>query len=197
MNNEFEKNGYVFVKEFLEENTVSVISQYFENKIKRGEWLPCEKDSTSKFANYADPLVEVFLKVCQPVVERVCGKLLYPTYSYSRIYQAGESLLPHIDRPSCEISATVSIAYKGDIPPIWMQYLDNEPSRYFLSPGDAVIYKGCEVMHWRRPLKDDQLIVQFMLHYVDVDGINKEHKFDKRQSLGMNSIGEQNAVRCF
>jgi len=75
-------------------------------------------------------------------VSEVCGKELYPTYSYARIYQPGEELEPHTDRPSCEISVTVNIASKGRLSPIWMHYKDNQPHSYTLNPGDAVVLQG-------------------------------------------------------
>jgi hypothetical protein len=66
-----------------------------------------------------------------------------------------------------------------------MQYKDNDPSKFILSAGDAVVYKGCEAMHWRRQLPTPDLCMQFMLHYVIKDGDNKDYKFDKRTNLGM------------
>ena len=37
-----------------------------------------------------------------------------------------------------------------------------------LKPGDAVIYKGCDVKHWREPYEGDYHIQTF--HYVDANG---------------------------
>lgn len=184
----FNKYGCVCVDGFLDPLTLSTVSHYFENRIKRGEWTPkAEKDPTSKFAYYGDPLIEVVLKEHLPIVEEACGKELLPTYSYSRIYQPGEELTPHVDRSSCEISVTVSVAYRGEPNSIWMHYENNPPMEYTLEPGSAVVYKGCEARHWRYPLKDDQLVVQFMLHYVDKNGPFADRVFDTRDSLGMSS----------
>lgn len=183
----FDKYGCVHVEGFLDPITVITISQYFENKIKRNEWVQKidNGDPTSKYAYYADPLVEVMLKEHLPIVQEACGKELLPTYSYSRIYQSGEELEPHTDRPECEISVTVSVAYKGDPNSIWMHYGNHPPMEYNLKPGSAVVYKGCEARHWRYPLKDDQLVVQFMLHYVDKNGPHADRVFDGRGSLGL------------
>lgn len=185
----FEKHGCVFVKNFIDAQTVAVVSQYFENRIRRGEWQESgtKDDPTSRFAYYADPLVEVLLQASKEAVEDATGKELIPTYSYSRIYQPGEQLKPHVDRPSCEISVTVNIATKGEISPVYTQYGQNDPEKHVLNPGDAVIYMGCDVMHWRQPLKEGQLNVQFMLHYVDKNGKNAEYAKDKRPAYGFNS----------
>ena len=182
----FQSAGYVKVKNMVDEQTVKTISQYFENKINRGEWV-AKPEKASKLEYYADPLIEVLLKECLPVVEEQTRLELEPTYSFSRVYQEGEELIPHTDRPSCEISATINVACTGDIWPIWMQYESNDPVKCLLEPGDAVIYKGCEVTHWRRKLPKGHINVQFMLHYVDKNGPCAEYKFDKREALGLDS----------
>ena len=183
--------GYLKVENLIDQATLGVVSQYFENKINRGEWG--QKDlipnDSSKFGYYADPLIEVLLKACLPTVEKETGLTLEPTYSFSRVYQGGEELKPHTDRPSCEISVTVNVACTTSEPwPIWMQYASNDPTKCMLNPGDAVIYKGCEVMHWRRPLEQRAVNPQFMLHYVVKDGPNVAYKFDKRAALGLPSV---------
>lgn len=189
----FEKHGYVRVNDFIDTQTISVISQYFENKIRRGLWKEIESsacrvtDKTSRYSYYADPLIEVILLSSKDAVENIIGKELIPTYSYSRIYQPGEKLSPHQDRPECEVSVTVNVANKGKISPIYMQYKDNDPEKHILSPGDAVVYKGCEAMHWRQPLNNDQLNVQFMLHYVYKNGTNAGLAKDGREMYGMPS----------
>ena len=190
MSNKFGSQGYVRVEELVDSQTVKTVSQYFENKIHRGEWVgkkEVEAGDASKLGYYADPLIEVLLKQCLPTIQEQTGLELEPTYSFSRVYQEGEELTPHTDRPSCEISATINVACTGDVWPIWMQYKDNDPVKCMLNPGDAVIYKGCEVTHWRRKLPKGQINVQFMLHYVDKNGPYAEYKFDKRESLGLDS----------
>lgn len=185
----FDQYGCVKINGFVDQQTILVVSQYLENKIKRGEWKEDvdQYDSTSRLAYYADPLIEVLLQESQSAVEEVTGKELIPTYSYVRLYQPGEALNPHIDRPACEVSVTVNVATKGEFSPIYMQYGNNFPEEHVLNPGDAVVYKGCQAMHWRNPLKEDQFNVQFMLHYVDKNGPNADFAKDKRQGYGFNS----------
>lgn len=181
---QFEQYGCVLIEGLLDSLMVKTISMYMENKIRRNEWQANEKDLATKFFYYADPLIETVLQANLPLVAKICGKELYPTYSYMRVYQPGEDLRPHIDRESCEISVTVNVASKGTPSPIWMQYKDNEPHAYILNPGDAVVYKGCEAKHWRKPFEADQLNVQFMLHYVDKHGPYAKYKFDTRPNIG-------------
>lgn len=179
----FEKNGNVKVSQFIDDLTLSTISHYLEYKIRRGEWVEEKVWDQSKYGYYADPLIEVLLEKCRDEVGEIIGKELISTYSYARVYQPGEQLEPHIDRESCEISVTVNVAYKGLPSPIYMKYADRGPQEHILNNGDAVIYKGCEATHWRQPLQNDQLVVQFMLHYVDKNGPCAEFARDKRSCI--------------
>jgi len=189
---EFNNKGCVLVKDFLDEQAIKIISQYLENRIKRGNWESLETSdplrSPSKYAYYADPLIEVLLQSSIDRVKEVVGEEIVPTYSYVRVYQEGEALAPHTDRESCEISVTVNVATKGPDSPIYMQYEHNDPVKYLLNPGDAVVYKGCEAMHWRRTLQQGQLEVQFMLHYVRVNGPYSGFAKDTRTDFGMAAV---------
>ena len=109
----------------------------------------------------------------------------------SLIYQKGDELKPHVDRPACEISVTCHIATKGEPWPIYMKALGKEPVAHYFEPGDACIYRGCEVAHWRETTENTDFNVQMMLHYVDKNGPNAEYKFDKRSNLGLNSFSRR------
>lgn len=181
---DFDQKGYAIVRGFLDPTAVATVSRYMEYRAKQsdGKW----DDPTSRYSFYADPLAETILYNARPDVEKACGKELDPTYSYSRIYVKGDELKKHVDRPSCEISVTVNVAINADKPwSIWCQYKDNDPVECVLAPGDAVVYKGCEVHHWRDPLQHADINAQFMLHYVDKNGPNASYKWDRRPALGL------------
>ena len=62
---------------------------------------------------------------------------------------------------------------------------DSEIERYakaLLTPGDALIYRGVDLFHWREPYVGRQL-VQVFLHYVDRRGPRADQKFDGRKTL--------------
>lgn len=179
--------GYKLVNNFLEQKTTKTISQYLENKICRGDWVSVEQrteKNCSEFESYADPLAEVMLIEYKNAVEQHTGFLLHPTYSYCRVYQGGDKLSPHIDRPSCEISVSINIACTKDCWPFWIQYKEKPPAQINLNSGDAVIYKGCEASHWREELEKGVINVQIMLHYVAQNGPNAACKFDMRDRIG-------------
>ena len=184
---EFQTKGYVLVKGFYNPQELDTISRYLENSLKRypENNQPEAHDPSSKISWYADPLIEVVLRNSVSEVEVATGLELDPTYSFTRVYQKGDELKPHVDRPACEISVTSHIATVGKPWPIYMKAPGKEPTVHYLEPGDACIYKGCEVTHWRDKAVDTDFNVQVMLHYVDKNGPNAGYKFDKRASLGL------------
>jgi hypothetical protein len=89
----------------------------------------------------------------------------------------------HRDRPACEVSLTLNLGFQAEKPwPIWFE-VDGEVRTASLEPGDALLYKGIELPHWREPF-DGENSAQVFLHYVNQDGQNREWKYDKRFSLG-------------
>jgi hypothetical protein len=189
MNNteHFKKHGCVFIQNLFGKEMVRLLSYYFENKIRRGEWKESYGGDghTCCFKYYGDPFTEVLLQDTNSAIEDITGRELIPTYSFVRVYQPGEQLKPHLDRPACEISVTVNVATKGNISPVYTRYGNNETQKHVLNPGDAVVYLGCDVLHWRHPLENDQINVQFMLHYVDKNGPNAKYAKDERNMYGL------------
>ena len=52
--------------------------------------------------------------------------------------------------------------------------------RYDLAEGDGIIYRGCEIEHWRNPCDgpDNYYSGQVFLHYVDANGPHKNEVGD-------------------
>ena len=190
---DFNDNGYTLINNFISSEFMQTISVYMEHCVNQNSYKDShnntrqEEKEISRFSRYADPLMETILVEKLPEVEKIVGKKLYPTYSYSRVYVADNVLDAHVDRPSCEYSVTVNVATLGHPWPIYLKKEGSPQTQYLLEPGDAVVYKGCEIMHWRNPMSrsSSKINAQFMLHYVAKDGSHADYKWDKRPSLGL------------
>jgi hypothetical protein len=124
----------------------------------------------------ADLTFETLLKIKKTNVEKVTGLELIPTYSFARLYKTGNELQKHKDRPACEISVTIKL---GDTKNFnWPIYING--TSVTLDDGDAVIYKGCEVEHWReKHTVPNYFLGQVFLHYVDKNGPYENYKYDQ------------------
>lgn len=111
-------------------------------------------------------------------IEQLVGEELMPTYSYARLYQNGNDLKKHTDRPACEVSVTLQLGRSHHYS--WPIYMGGK--RVDLAEGDAVIYPGMTVEHWRDECQgpDDYYSGQVFMHYVKANGEHKDHVGDKR-----------------
>ena len=131
------------------------------------------------YAKYADWVMETLLIYMIPIMKKKTGMDLLPTYSYTRLYEKGNILHRHKDRPSCEISTTLHLGGNE-----WDIYLEPN-NKIRLKQGDMLIYAGCELEHWREPF-EGEICSQVFLHYNHANGpYAKKNSMDGRSLLGL------------
>lgn len=189
---EFRKQGYLVIRQSIEPALVKIFEDYALMQRFNKYYLD-DPETNSKW-RYADVLGESLLLHFQPLMEELAGFRLFPTNSVLRIYQKGGILKRHIDRPTCEFSGTLTIGYdSNEIYPIWVES-ENKQIPVYLERGDLLIYKGCEIPHWREKFNGRHWI-QLFLHYVNAEGKFAKYKYDGRLMIGMNSgkvlVGKQ------
>ena len=209
----FQTKKYQVIKNVISYELANFIYNYFllkrdavrymyENNIHSedpilGTWLDDQIPNT--FSCYGDFVMETLIMKVLPKMKKETGLDLIPTYTYARAYKKGDCLHRHKDRPSCEISTTVNLG--GDPWPIFIDgtgadnVIDerknivkpNAPAgtRVDLEVGDMLIYRGCELEHWREPFEGDSC-GQVFLHYNDINGpYGTQSLFDGRPKLGL------------
>jgi len=178
----FSEMDYDVIQGLIPRTSAHLCASYaIANRNLPGYYAP-EKDCNS-WGRYADSMGEVLLAQSLPAVESATQLSLFPAYSYLRIYCEGSVLRKHTDRPSCEISVTLTLG--GQAPtewPIWVE-ARGEKRAVILPPGDALVYKGAILPHWRERF-DGRLWIQLFLHYVRRDGEFADCRFDGRERLG-------------
>ena len=174
------KDNYKILKNFFEKSKCLSMADKLNDLFKRGIYRnpdPLCTLSPAFYGIFNDELVEI-----QKNIETAVGEELYPCYSYARIYQENDSLPPHIDRPSCEISITLTLNYEKQPWPFWV--LNNgQVSCIDLDIGDALLYKGTEVMHFRHPMQHQQFQYQAFFHYVKKHGNYTNYRYDLDEQL--------------
>ena len=161
-----------------------------------------DKQVSGCYSKYADWVMETLLMYMIPIMKAKTGLDLIPTYSYTRLYEKGNILKRHKDRPSCEVSTTLHLG--GDEWPIYLDptgadfviYGNTEGEktvksgapkgvRVDLKIGDMLIYSGCDLEHWREPFQGN-VCSQVFLHYNHANGpFAKTNLLDGRPLLGV------------
>ncbi|MGH8427558.1 MAG: hypothetical protein ACRES7_06190 [Gammaproteobacteria bacterium] len=108
----FAEAGYGFVPELIPQSAALMCAAYaVANRDLANYYAP--EAALNAWGRYADSMGEVILAQSRPAIEAATGLVLFPAYSYLRIYCEGAVLPKHTDRPSCEISVTLTLG--GDI----------------------------------------------------------------------------------
>jgi hypothetical protein len=189
----FKENKYVVIKDFLNKDTALLLYNYCKIKaqsinIKKfycktlfdDSWDGSfsDKQSLNDYSYYGDPIMESILLLSLNSMQNFTGLNLACNYSYWRLYQKNSILKKHIDRKSCEISTTLCLGYDiSDVDqnvypdfdwPMFVKDKNNNDLPIHLKPGDMLIYRGCEVEHWREPFIGVNH-AQVFLHYNDTN----------------------------
>lgn len=185
---EFGLNGYILLRQVICPSQVDVYSTYALLQRFTGHYENISE--TKSKDHYADVLGESLLLHLQPTIEAVCGRKLLPAYSFLRIYQTGSIIEKHTDRPSCEISASMTLGYRSsELWPLWVESRGKTVANT-LDGGDLLIYRGSDIPHWRDRF-NGRYWIQMFFHYVDAAGHYTDYKFDRRVLLGLPSIYKQ------
>jgi len=205
----FKKNKYTVIKQAISKDLATFVYNYFAMKKQvydtcmqhryispyetlLGYYEGQNEQIPNTYSNYSDIAMETLMLKCQPIMEKVTGLKLQPSYTYARIYKKNDELKRHKDRFSCEISTTMNLG--GDDWDIFLEPSGKEGMKGVkvqLKPGDMLVYRGCELEHWRNKFKGKEC-VQVFLHYNNkkTPG-SQQNMFDRRPHLGLPSWFKQ------
>ena len=199
----FKKNKYAVIKKAICKDQARFIYNYFLMKkqvydtclkeryispyeVMLGYYEGVNEQIPNTYSCYSDIVMETLMLKCQPIMEKTTELKLQPSYTYARIYKKGDVLKRHKDRFSCEISTTMNLG--GDPWDIYLEPSGKEGMKGIkvqLDPGDMLVYRGCELEHWRNKFKG-KVCVQVFLHYNNCKTKESKHNlFDKRPHLGL------------
>lgn len=196
----FELNKFALVKNILSKEDCDKYTRCLKELVANNQTIKDHQCPVSE-AIYGAPIFDELLERLLPVFEEISGVNLLPTYSYARFYAPGEELKIHTDDPPCEISASLTLGFEGDVWPIYMadhdetktssnkigannkEFWPTNVSKVNMEVGEAVIYYGREKLHWREKYTEGKWQAQVFFHYVNANGPYAEWKYDKRKRL--------------
>lgn len=199
------KDGYASVQELLPREAAGQLLFIVRDRI-------AQHGSIDLVTNHAsvvdDQVVQLHSRLCTPLdtlawgmtpaISQIVGRELLPTYAYFRIYRKGQFCFVHSDRPACEISLSLTLAYSDD--KVWPLEVAkapcpennteivrewNEPyGAIQMQPGDGVIYQGVTRNHGRMTPNPNEWSAHLFTHWVDRNGPQAEKAFDGRMRFG-------------
>lgn len=134
-------------------DTLPVLTRYMEIKNSMGQSMDGFTQRTG--ASHNDPVIyKHFTTDIYPKVKQILGHDVKPTYTFLSRYAKGAELKSHIDKGN-QCFYTVSHTIYCD--PHYSAaewYIDVDGSRVGLSVGQAVLFRGRDLVHWRPRMPD-------------------------------------------
>ena len=176
----FIEQRYVYLKDIVSKKECERVTKKIIRSHKQGKSIIDSQCRLSHSFYGEEAAEELLMDLCSKL-SSITNIQLFPAFSYTRIYKTGEELLNHRDRPSCEISLTLTLGHDPDseIWPIYFSYQRDKtnPIKCDIRVGDAVLYRGTEVWHWRNRY-EGKWQAQVFLHYVDANGLYHDLAYD-------------------
>ena len=193
MNNKLLSTGFLVIPNFINKDKAVKLGREFKDYAETNNLKDDAQVLNSKsYYNYIS-FLELLCEKITEVSFRV-GENVLPTYTYSRVYKKNNVLKKHFDKKTCEVSITLHLY--GDKE--WLFYLKDKLGSIVsvnLNPGDALLYLGNEIEHWREEYQGEEY-VQCFLHYVLSRGKNSNLYFDNSNNL-KNTLDLSNFIKVY
>ena len=114
---------------------------------------------------YSDPtyLDDVF-SIAQNRLEGLLDTELLANYHQGTTYKADDKVEATVLHAPCEIALTFTIAHSKDNWPIFLDTSKGE-KKIHTNPGDALLFKGCDIFHHREPNTYNDLQIQHSMYW--------------------------------
>ena len=192
----FAADKYAVLSDLLPRPQMAAMRQYYRDYVENGFVPFGDGQVDRRYCEHNEVLASYIHTQLLNIVSKVVGERLKLSYVYAAAYEDGSVLLPHIDREQCEYSISFQVDFQPETDdnksqwPIVVEPLSNfntplnennetfqwdkfdeitrivEPTSILLASGDGLVYKGRELVHYRRELPLGQRSTSLFSHFV-------------------------------
>ncbi|WP_437896082.1 hypothetical protein [Sorangium sp. So ce124] len=166
--------GYAVMRGVLHPFVMAAMRRYYRRLLAEGH-IPFG-DTVQRYWQHNERIARYFHHQLADLMGDSIGGARKPSYCYFASYVPGAVLERHVDRVQCEISTTFLVDYQPDPAstspwPIGLEVQKPEKRDIVVhqAPGDALLYKGAELPHFRDALPDGHASTSIFFHYVPAD----------------------------
>jgi hypothetical protein len=166
---QFCSEGYCTLPSLVSSAHVSALARYYRALIECGEWARGDEQVMRRYGYHNETVARYFHHQLKDFVSRVVGEPVKPTYAYVSAYQEGAVLKPHVDREQCVFTLSLWVDEDTDAYaepwPLWF-HLDHGKVAITQKSGDAVLFRGSDLPHWRNTPPTARASTTLLFHYV-------------------------------
>ncbi|KAJ9447024.1 hypothetical protein DIPPA_29436 [Diplonema papillatum] len=185
---------YTVVKGLLPPYVLKLLQDCYRTLIKKGI-LKFDDKQAHRYYHHNAPPARFMAAVFTAFISSLFDQPMKTTYTYMGGYPGGSELRPHVDRAQCEITMSISI----DVNPgeescplglrlqpkkllreksVGQNKKPDNPDETNVGyvhphPGDALVFRGRGLIHWRDPIPAGMNCTNIFLHFVKEDFVGK------------------------
>ncbi len=169
----FRRHGYVNVRGLIHPFHLDALRKYYRRLIRCGGMSLGDGQTSSRYVRHNEPVSRFFHHQLTRTINEIVGEAVKPAYTYVVSYQGGSELEKHVDREQCEFSVSLLIDYpperERDSP--WPLCIESGTGTVAVTQiiGDALLFCGRELPHFRPMLPESCTSTSILLHYVRED----------------------------
>lgn len=168
---------YIILKNIVNPINISNYRYHIRNLEVKEFFCETDKQVEGRKNIKNEPLMKYFHFQINRLVNLLTGEKIMPSYSFLAIYPNGSELKYHIDRPQCKWNISLALDMcpeekkDTDSWPIYIKSNEDTDKEKIievkLGLGDAVLYRGNKLYHWRDKLTQHDKFYACFFHFVD------------------------------
>lgn len=171
-------NEYIILKNILNPINLSAYRYHIRNLELKEMFAETDIQVENRKNIKNEPLMRYFHLQVSKLVNFLTGEKIIPSYSFLAIYPKGSELKKHIDRDQCKWNISLALDMcPEEVEPekAWSIYIESNKKNtdkeniieIKLGIGDAVLYRGNQLQHWRNKLTEHDKFYACFFHFVD------------------------------
>lgn len=169
---QFETRRYCELASLVHPTHVASLARYYDALMAQGCWAIGDAQVANRHGWHNESVARYFHHQLCGFVGRAVGERVRPSYCYVSAYRRAAVLRPHVDRKQCVFTVSLWIGHAsasaGNLWPLWLHSPEGVVS-VTQAAGDAVLFAGCELPHWRDTPPPGVSGTTLILHYVPHD----------------------------
>lgn len=171
----FEREGWAILENLLPDEHLTEMGRYFQALAEQGFLSCCTDDGIRRYIAHNHPVARFWHHQLNERVSQLAGRRTRPSYAFASLYLAGGDLFWHTDRPPCEYTIALLLDYApldANGRSAWSLKLKGRDGTLQLVHqriGEALVFKGRELMHGRDMLPDGHRSASLLFHFVNED----------------------------
>ena len=128
-------------------------------------------EHAARFSAHREPFAEWLHQQIDCILKPIFSGRFKPSYSFVCAYAGGADLPRHTDRAQCEVTLSLCVDASPGAEG-WPLYLESPTENVMvesrLGVGHALVFKGRQMPHSRKPLSKGEWFVALLFHFVEV-----------------------------